>query len=202
MVGEQDDGIAVSDEIVGAFCGAIELERDGLWRAGDVINRGLEELRQAQEAGKLTKKQYRKHKRKLLRACASAAHCSQSRVAQLSAVSGAFGMEQRYPDKAWIFFRGVLLAARRVQRDPRELLDEAVQQEWHLRDLAKLGQETPAMVELAERCEPCGARTRVVVEGEPAAAALGAGVRCPVCVERAFVAGQDIGEVPLLGTLG
>lgn len=190
------------DDLIGRFTGALDTERDAVWRAGDVVTRALDDLLAALRSERLTKRDYRRTRKTILAGMAEAGHCTVARVCQLGAVSGAFGTEQRYPECSWTFYRAVLAAAKRTGRDPRELLDEARDRGWHVADLNQLGKEIAAASALREACADCGSTVTVRVEGSTAAALRELpALPCPTCVARKWRDGADAREARRLGVL-
>ena len=134
---------------------------------------------------------------------AAAAHCTTARVRQLGQVSGTFGDEQRYPDKAWALFRAVRNAANRNKLDARELLDDAIAKGWGVSELNALGRAVPVEVAASGECDDCGATVRVKIVGQAAARAEvhALSIGCPVCVALAWARGTDGREANLVGSL-
>lgn len=199
------DTLPSFDELVGMFAGAMESERHSAWHAGDIVNRALAEVARGtgDEDTNAGRKAIRRAQRKLLGAMAEAAHCTTARVRQLGQVSGTFGDEQRYPDKAWALFRAVRNAAIRNKLDARALLDDALAKAWGVSELNALGREVPIELAASGECDECGASVRVKIVGQAAARAEvnALSVGCPVCVALAWARGTDGREASLVGSL-
>lgn len=146
------------DEHLQQFATALISERDARWAAGDAIN----------DAGLLSAA--------VVGAFAAAGHCTTAFVRQLSSVARAFSHAQRFPDVSWTFYRSVLGAAKRLGRETAPLLDEAMAQGWHSKELAALGRVGPTVAALERDCGGCGAEIRIRLAG-----CTGLGIACPVC---------------------
>lgn len=149
------------EHIVSRFAEYAEAERASRWTLGDV----------AAEAVKV-------HGKEVIPELAAAARASSAWVKQLIRVSAAFPEELRYPDVPWSFYRAVYNAAKRVDKDPKALLKEALDKDWSQADLAAVGKENTKTTRYRGTCEHCGCTVTVSGGIKP-----GTKITCPVCQE-------------------
>lgn len=189
------------EELVGLFTGALENERDSAWRAGDVALRAVESILVPDTLTGVVKLRTRRTaERKLYGALAQAAHCTLARVRQLAQVSGTFGQEQRYPDVPWSLFRSVRTAAIRLNRDPRELLDEVIAQDLGVLAINALGKQPGPTLRAVGTCSDCGAHTSVTLPRRSDGADQ-APIHCPVCVAVKWMDQLDGKDAAMIGAL-
>lgn len=155
------------------FVTVAEHERASRWALGDLVCEAIIEF------GK-----------DVIGKFAETGRCSKEHISQLARIAKAFPQEHRYPDVDWSFYRGVYNAAKRTGKHVLEVLEEAMQNEWSLKDLAAYGKENQAKARLSRKCEWCD--TKVFIEADGGLA--GEKIFCPVCLI------QD-GEERLLGVL-
>lgn len=144
------------------FCELLEAERATQWELGDLVCDAV-----------------RDHGKDVIGTFAEHARCTAEYIRQLIRVAVAFPREsgKRYPDVPWTFYRAAYQAAKRVGREPCDLLEEAVDKGWSQADLAKLGVASEdAAVGLSRTCEECGSRVSIRTRG-----CAGLRVNCPIC---------------------
>lgn len=194
------------DTLLGRFAGAMDAERGSAWTGGDIVNAALDTM--LRDCG--NPREYRRRRRALLGQFAQRAGCTITRVAQLAAVAGTFGTEQRHGERyaavAWSYFRAVMNAATRTKQDARQLLDDALAAAMTTTDLNAMGKEIPQAVESHETCGECGAEQRVRVVGSMAHNYQGMALVCAVCCSRILqennAEAYPFREAPRLGALG
>lgn len=174
------------DELLSCFADALDQERMGRWKAGDIIVTALK------QAGN------RRARGKLLRTFASFGHCSTATVRWMAEVSASFEEGMRYPEVNDSFYRAVLRAGRRTDKAPVEILATALKEGWHVSKIEQLGRAPQAEHKAAGRCQCCGAAVsvRVMLTGRD-----GFAIPCPVCVVMAWNAGHDSREVDRVAVL-
>lgn len=155
------------------FATLAERERASRWALGDLVGEAIAEFGKG-VIGKF----------------AETGRCSKEHIRQLARIAKAFPPEYRYPDLDWSFYRGVYNAAKRTGKHVLGVLEEAMENEYSLRDLAGYGKEEASKARLSRRCEWCN--TKVVVEADGGLA--GERIYCPVCE-------TQNGEKRLLGVL-
>lgn len=148
------------DELIQQFINALEIERNSNWLQGDIVAEAI--------------KQYG---REVISAFAEAGRCTKERIRQLVRISVAFPEERRLPEVPWSLYRAVYCAAKRLGKEPLEVLELALQNEWSQADLAGLGKDKRIKARLEKRCDWCG--SRIIVEADGGLA--GETIYCPVC---------------------
>jgi rubrerythrin len=145
------------DETLGSFASCLTDERAKAFEAGDVIVAALREQR-LQLAGQ-TVRRVAKARRTLLGQLAAAGHCSVKEVAERGAIAATFDREAT-KDVHWVVLRACLAAAQRTGREATAVLDEALANGWHCKEIGKLGAKVRAPTEEPAVCPTCGAEKR------------------------------------------
>jgi len=165
------------DELTSQFCEAMHAERDGAWRAGDVLLLAL-----ATNARNAPSAEAARAKRPtLFRAFAAAAGCTTARCRQLAEVAAEIEPGLRDATRSWSYHRAIVHAARRTRRPVAEVLVDASVNGWGQRELQALG----AAVERVSwhgACGGCDFRVSVSC-AKPGIRASHAGreLWCPIC---------------------
>jgi len=123
----------------------------------------------------------REYGREIIGKIAELARCSSERIRQLIRVAVAFSEEYRYSDVEWSIYRECYNAARRIDREPVDVLKHALKLEMSLADIAAMGKEAlwGNKAKLSKTCEWCGSKIRIEADGGLA----GTRINCPVCAE-------------------
>jgi rubrerythrin len=145
------------DEHLDAFTQALATERATAFATGDTIVAALREQR-LQLAGQ-TVRRVAKARRTLLGQLAAAGHCSVKEVAERGAIAATFDREAT-KDVHWVVLRACLAAAQRTGREATAVLDEALANGWHCKEIGKLGAKVRAPTEEPAVCPTCGAEKR------------------------------------------
>lgn len=152
-------------ELIARFRAAMDDELTQLWTAGDMVLRACRDKPPSE-------------RRAIVKRFADAANCTVNYVAQRLMLSESYGTEARtMPGVNFSLARAAMLAARRIQRKPGDVLKEALDNGWTVDRLAAIGRKiTEAPASIRTRCAECGARVSVRFPG-------GTGLRlpCPVC---------------------
>ena len=181
------------------FGGVMTAHEACQWSAGDFVNRGFHLI--ADTTG--DKRERRSKRSEFMRLCAELGVCTKARVYQLARVAGTWGNEQRYGEIPWTIYRATLGAAKRLQRDPRELIEEVRRDSLSVAQINAMGKVTGEKIELRETCD-AGHHVHVWAEGQAASRAQLSerGMACPACVILALSEGRDWNEAPILGVMG
>lgn len=214
-----DDTLPTDDERLGLWCAALELERHAYWTSGDRARDWLDDIRAAVETERLTPRQARKERRRVLGLMAKAAGqgMTLATIQQRARVCATFPDDvrptqspgqhgdraMRYLDLPPTFYRATMNAAERTQRDALELLEEAIDRGLTVGDLNALGKDVPIELVASGDCPKCGATVRVKIVGTPAARAEvhQLTLPCPTCVALAWLRGTDGREADHIGAL-
>jgi rubrerythrin len=145
------------DEHLDAFAQALADERAHAFATGDTIVAALREQR-LQSPG-ATARQVDKARRALLGQFAAHGHCSVKEVAERAAIAATFDYEAT-KDVAWVVLRACLAAAERTGREATAILDEALANGWHCKEIGKLGKLVKTPAEEPAVCPTCGAEKR------------------------------------------
>jgi hypothetical protein len=119
----------------------------------------------------------RDHGRGIIGKIAETAGCSRARVNQMIAVAVDFAPEQRHSDIDWSIYRQVRQTAKRLGREPVEVLREVVDGEMSLAEIAAIGKDKLEKSHLRKRCEWCNTTVDIAADGGMA----GTKIYCPVC---------------------
>jgi len=165
------------DELTSAFCEAMAAERDGAWRAGDVLLHAL-----AVNARNAPSAEAAKAKRgDLFKAFASAGGCSPARCRQLAELSAEVEPGLRDPSRSWSWHRALVHAAHRTNQSIAELAMNASVNGWGVRQLQAVGAKVERVSWHGE-CGGCGFTVSVSCRKAGIRAShAGHGVTCPVC---------------------
>lgn len=164
------------DELTSQFCEAMAAERDGAWRAGDVLLHAL-----AVNARNAPSPEAAKAKRPtLFKAFAAAAGCTTARCRQLAEVAAEVEPGLRAADRSWSWHRAVVHAARRTQRPVAEVLVDASVGGWGQRELQALGAAVERVSWHGE-CGGCGFSVSVSCRKAGVRSMAGEEIACPVC---------------------
>jgi len=141
-----------------------------LLEAGRLLNWGL-----GDEAAELV----REYGREVIGKIAETARCSSERIRQLIRVAVAFPEEYRFPDVDWSIYRECYNAARRIDKEPVDVLKHVLDEEMSLADIATIGRIKEQKAKLSKTCEWCNSKITVTADGGLA----GTRIYCPVCAE-------------------
>ena len=164
------------DELTSAFCEAMAAERDGQWRAGDVLLRALSVNAQAAPSAEAAKAK----RGTLFKAFATAAGCSPARCRQLAMLSAEVEPGLRDPTRSWSWHRVVVNLAHTTGKPVAEVLMDASVNGWGARELAAQGGPREVVGWHGE-CGGCGFRVSVSCRKPGIKAMAGNEVACPVC---------------------
>ncbi len=148
------------EETLSRFAEMLELNRASNWTLGDIAAEAV-----------------REHGQGVIGKLAEVARCSRERIKQLIRVAVTFDEEQRYPDVDWSVYRAAYYAAKRIEEEPGQVLIQVLERELSLKDIAVLGTGKKTVAKLSKRCEWCGAKVIISVEG-----LAGTKILCPVCL--------------------
>ena len=109
---------------------------------------------------------------------AEVGRCTGERIKQLIRVSATFPEEKRYSDVDWSCYRAVIHAAKRLGKNPLEVLDYVLEHEMSAAEIAKLGVDERRRVRVSKTCDWCTSKVTVVADG----VLRGDKVYCPVCI--------------------
>jgi hypothetical protein len=186
------------DELLARASGCLDAEHDALWTFGDIVNAAIDNAR-PQCADPRT---LRKARASIYRTFASLRKSvTAAFVRQHAERAGTFGTELRYPDVSFSFYRAVIGAAKRTQRDPRELLDDALAKAMSVSDMNALGVEPKAETSLREQCGDCGARVAITVKQDQGRSFVGLAIICPLCASLKLNDGGDPREAMRVGVM-
>ena len=134
--------------------------------------------------GDLAAEAVRHYGRAVLSTFAQDERCSTALIRQRVTVCVAFQGEARHPDVGPSLYRAAYQAAQRLGRSPTDVLDEALERDWTVRDLDALGKhERRRRAELSTTCDVCGVTWHGTAKaGETSAAWKGLPIPCPSCV--------------------
>lgn len=134
------------------------------------------------------------------KAFAQVGKCTANYVRQLTEVAATWIGDTRRAvmDENWAVLRACMYAARRLRRDPHELLAEALKNGWHAGHLVSLGSVNrgSTLCTLSATCQGCGIHVTIRASF-PSEFAL----PCPFCVRRAWEDGQNGRSVEYLGVI-
>lgn len=173
------------DDLGQRFVDYVVNERDNFWMAADVIQYAAERAKGRAARGRV------------MNHFASLGHMTSAYARQLCALSASFGTESRKPDVAMALYRACMRAAKRLNRMPAEVLDEALANDWHAADVSALGRSESAAATLTGVCLVCGAKTHVV-----STVGVGLALPCSVCIALLWRDGGDAKAATRVGVLG
>lgn len=148
------------EELLQEFVNALEVERNSNWLQGDIVAEAV--------------KQYG---REVIGTFAEAGRCTKERIKQLVRLAVAFPEDRRLPEVPWSWYRAVYQAAKRLNKEPLEVMELALANEWSQADLTGLGKEDAPRARLSRRCDWCGSKVSIEADGGLA----GETIYCPVC---------------------
>jgi hypothetical protein len=186
------------DELLARASGCLDAEHGALWTFGDIVNAAVDNARpQCTNPRTL-----RKARASIYRTFASLRKSvTAAFVRQHAERAGTFGMELRYPDVSFSFYRAVIGAAKRTECDPRELLDDALARAMSVSDLNALGVAPKAETGLREQCGDCGAHVVITVKQDKGRSFAGLVVSCPLCAALKLNDGGDPREASRVGVM-
>lgn len=157
------------DLLLQDFADIIEQERENNWRKGDIIAEGL-----------------KKYGKQVIGKFAEIGRISSQTVKVYALVSIAFPEEKRYPDVPWSLYRAVYFKAKKLNIDPIEFLEFALENNMTARDVMRYMSEK-SQKKIVKTCQSCNIDVEIKGELQD-----GATIYCPVCR-------RDIGVVFLEG---
>lgn len=172
-------------------------ERHALWAQGHTLCIAIAE--NAQQNGGDPRK-LREGRAQVFLVGAEMLRCTVSRVRSIAGVVATFGSEPPAEEATYTLCRAVMATAHRLKRDPKDLLTEALNNEWSEVDVSNLGRVDGQRVGLARKCPECGGRQSYSIRaaGWPA-------IYCGGCIGRLVEDQPEIAralrDVPKLGAL-
>jgi hypothetical protein len=187
------------EELLGRASGCLDADHSAMWLFGDLVNAAIDNARPRCP----NPRAFRAARSSIYRSFAGLRKSTTTAfVRQYAERSGTFGTEQRLPDVSFSLYRATMNAAKRLNRDARELLDEVLQRDLSVGDVNALGKEEPEEAVLKDECGDCGAEIAIRMRKQGIRVGMvGLVVPCGVCVATAIRDGRDPREAKALGAL-
>ena len=185
------------EEFHSAFAAAMEAESGSRWEQGKIILAAIRfSARHAPDV-----ETARLRRKKLMRTFAQVGKCTYENVRILAETFAAFLEVTPARDRSWTWNRHVLLAARRQNRPLADVLADAIEHEWGLRELRQLSLQNGSPHDAARLDADCGfCKARVHVYLPDGGPFKGIALKCPFCVARAEADGLTVEDT--IGRLG
>lgn len=146
------------DEYLQKFADILEMERENSWEKGDIIAECI-----------------RRYGKDVIGKFAEVGRVSKQTIKVYALVSLVFPQDKRYPDVAWSLYRAVYFKAKKLNMDPIELLEFALQNNMTARDVMRYKSE-PKIQNMKRFCPACD--IEVEIKGN---IKEGSTIYCPIC---------------------